>query len=175
MSRRSAVLNSRWRADQKQDGLAVRRVQIEPLEAASAISTLAVTWLSGLRALARVVKKQRKVEQVGLLEFVEKLGIALVPLGLGLPQRVQILDGHEGVLVHREAVRVVADHERIDCLEIPASSSVSRRSECIARKRFGRMRRQQNFLQIVPELGAPGRRGGQRRQRLPRSGARRPN
>ena len=60
------------------------------------------------------MQQQREVQQVRLLEFLQQFGVALVPFGLRLPQRMQIIDGHERMLVYREAVRIIAHHQRID-------------------------------------------------------------
>ena len=81
--------------DQKEHRFAVGRIQFEPLQASFGDFHAAGTWLSRLRALARVMQQQREIEQVGLLEFVEQFRIALVPFRLRLAQRVQIFDGDE--------------------------------------------------------------------------------
>ena len=78
---------------------------------------------------------------------------------------MQVLNGHETVLVHREAVGVVADDERVNRLKFRQE----RREQAQRVHRAQRLRgmgSDQNLLQVVPELGAFRRRGGQRRLNL---------
>ncbi len=51
----------------------------------SAISTLPITWLSVFSCLAGVVQQEREIEQIRLLQLVEELRVALVPIGMRLP------------------------------------------------------------------------------------------
>ena len=65
--------------DQEKDRLAVRLVQIEAVEAGFGDFDAGGNVVVGVCGLTGIVKQQRKVQQVGLLELIEQLGISLVP------------------------------------------------------------------------------------------------
>src|SRR5690348_4636375 len=104
-----------------------------------------------VRSFTYVVKQQSKIQQVRLLEFVQELRKTSIPFRLGLPKCVQIFDGHEAVFVHGEPVRIVSDNQRIYDREFR-----KQRGEQTQRmhgpQRLGRMGREKNLLQIVPEF-----------------------
>ena len=148
MSRRCKVVDiSRWltirnRTVARSGGANSSRVMIrfQRLEA-----SLDVVWR--LHAFAHVVEKQGEVEKFRLLEFFEDLGESIFPITplvvprkrdrvLWIPacagmtgrddrdrERVQVLNGHEGVLVHRVAVKEVPDDQRINRLELREKSA----------------------------------------------------
>jgi len=64
------------------------------------------------------VQQNRQVEQLRLLQFIEQFGVALIPFRLRLAQPMQIFDGDERVFVNRVAMGIVADHQRIDALQL---------------------------------------------------------
>jgi len=78
------------------------------------------------------VQQERQVEQFWLLQFGENLGIVLFPFRARLPQPVQVLDCQEGVFIDGEAMIEVAHHQASIAFS-SGRSSVSKRSECMAR------------------------------------------
>ncbi len=100
--------------DQEEDRLAVGRIEVEARQACFCEFEARGHVMVDVGALARVVEQDGEIEQVGLLDLIEELGVALIPLRLRLSQGVEIFDRDEGVLVDGEAVRIIADHERID-------------------------------------------------------------
>ena len=100
--------------DEKQHCFAIWLVQVQPSERAFGDFHTGANMICGFRAFANVMQKQRKIEQVRLFDLVQKFCVALIPFGLGLPKRMQVVDRHESVLVHRKAMRVIAHHQRIN-------------------------------------------------------------
>src|ERR1700722_10203153 len=142
-------------ANQKKHSLTIQWIDVQPLQTGFRDLQAAGNVVFWLRALARVVQQQREIQKIRLLELFEQFRISLLPLGLRFPESVEVLDGYEAVLVHREPVRIVADHERIDSPKLR-----QQRREHAERmhgpKRFGGVRGHQNLLQIVPKMRALG-------------------
>ena len=65
--------------DQEKHCFPVRRIEFEPVETGAGNLHAGHNMVIAVNGLACIVEEQRKVEQVGLLEFIEQLGIALVP------------------------------------------------------------------------------------------------
>jgi hypothetical protein len=64
------------------------------------------------------MQQNGEIQELGAFELIEQRGVALVPFRRRLIEAVKILDGGEGVLVHGEAVGIIADHQRLDAAEL---------------------------------------------------------
>jgi hypothetical protein len=109
------------------------------------------------------VEKQAKEEQLGALEFGEDFPKLLLPAALGRAasggrgssprsQRLQVLDGHQGMLVHGVAVVEIADDQTINDAEFREE----RRQQAQAvhgTQRISRVRLEQDATQGRPEAG----------------------
>ena len=70
------------------------------------------------RAFAGVVQQQRQQEQIEPVDLRQQLRQPLLVARGRLAQAVHVVDGQEGVLVHGVAVIAVADHQRVDAVEL---------------------------------------------------------
>ena len=71
----------------------------EALEAADGNFNACGHVTIGFGGLAGIVQQQGQVKKVRLLELVEQFGVALIPVGVRLPQLVQIVPPNETVVV----------------------------------------------------------------------------
>ena len=101
-------------ADKEQNGFAIGRIELEARQHALGDINAGPHVVVGFRAFSDIVEKQRKVEQVGLFEFLQKFGVALIPFGLRLAQCMEIVDRYKRVFIDREAMRIIANYQRID-------------------------------------------------------------
>jgi hypothetical protein len=148
-----------------EDDFAVGRIEFETGESAFGESGAGLDVVVGLGAFADVVKKESEVKKIGLFEFVEEFGVALIPFGLRLAEEMEIFDGDEGVLVDGVAMGVVADDESIDGFEFGKQDGEKAKGVEGAERVCG-MRREENFLEDHPEMDAAGSLGGDGGQSL---------
>ena len=139
--------------DEKQNRFAVWLVQIETLEDALGDIEAGSNMIARFRAFADIMQKQRQVKQFGLLEFLQKFGIALIPFRLGLAQRMKVVDSHKRVFINGETMRVVAYHQRIDCGEFRKQQREQAQRMHRA-QRICRVGSDERVLKRVPQLGA---------------------
>ena len=74
--------------------------------------------VAGVRGLADIVQQNRKVENRGVLEFLENGAVAVETPFLGEQNGVEFFDANEGVLVSRVAVVEFVLHEAIERAEL---------------------------------------------------------
>jgi hypothetical protein len=61
---------------------------------------------------------QSQQKQVKAVDFRQELGQALFVVVNGLAQSVHVVDGQEGMFIHRVAVIAVADNQGVDAVEL---------------------------------------------------------
>ena len=77
----------------------------------------ASTWPSCGRALAGIVKQERKGEDARLFDLGQQIPEAAAPGVVGRAQAPEVLQRDQGVLVHGVAMEEIADHQALDLLE----------------------------------------------------------
>ena len=121
--------------------------------------------LAGAAGFSGVVKQEGQQEEIEAVDLRQKLGQALFVFVGGLAERVDVVDGEEGMLIHRVAVVAVADDQRIDAVELGNQHLKDAEGVHGAESVRG-MRAEQDFAQRVPEVWTFGNMDGEDGERV---------
>lgn len=115
-------------------------------------------WSGSAIPFPNVVEKQSEEQQIRPLHLRKDFGEARFPFGdagprgsrSGFAKPMQVLNGQERMLVHRVAVKIIADDQGIDGLELGEEPGEETQPMHVPQRR-GSVRRDQNPLQVLPE------------------------
>ena len=106
------------------------------------------------------MQQQREIEQRGLLQFLQQFGKSPVPFRFRFLQTMQMFNREERMFVHGVAMVEISHHQGFDPFELRQQERQQpqrvHRAESVSRVRLN-----QRFLQVEPELRTPRRSGGQ--------------
>src|SRR6202030_868813 len=139
--------------DQKQHRLLVGGRQIQAFETRFRDRQAGRDRIVYGDSLSGIVEQDCKIEQLGLLEFMEDRRVPLVPFGLGLAEGMQIFDNLKGVLIDSEAMQRVAHGERINAFKLRQEYREQMQGVHGSESVRG-VRIRQYFLEKTPEIAA---------------------
>ena len=140
-------------------------VEVQPRQKAVGQFHALHRMLAGAPRLARVVQQQRQQKQIQPVDLRQQLRQPLLVVVRRLPQPVHVVDGQKRVLVHGVAVIAVADHQRIDAVEL-RNQHLQHAQRVHRAQRMRGVRSQQHLAQRIPQVRPLGNRDGQHRQRI---------
>jgi hypothetical protein len=74
--------------------------------------------ISAASCFARIVHQQSQKEEIETVDLGQQCGEALLPVLVRLAQAVNVVNYQEGVLIDGIAMVGIADHQRIDAVEL---------------------------------------------------------